>query len=60
MPDSKEESTELIENHPDSQQPTTEQYISAVQTQFEEVLSLLQVSGFENQTKTTTINRDKK
>ena len=47
MPHSKEESTELTENHPDSQQPTTEQYISAVQTQFEEALSLLQASGLE-------------
>ena len=47
IPDSWEDQTTLAEDHPDYEQPTPEQYISSVQTQFEEASALLQASGLE-------------
>ena len=47
IPESGEDQTTLAEEHPDYEQPTPEQYISSVQTQFEEASALLQASGLE-------------
>ena len=47
MPLSATTSTNLAADHPDYVQPTPEQYIASVITQFEEASSLLQASGFE-------------
>ena len=47
LPEDKEEKTMLTKDHPEYTQPTPEQYISSVQTQFEEACSLLQASGLE-------------
>ena len=47
MPLSATDSSILAADHPDYVQPTPEQYISSVMTQFEEASSSLQASGFE-------------
>ena len=47
MKDTNEDATELTEDHPEYRPPTPEQYISSVQTKFEEACSLLQASGLE-------------
>ena len=46
LPERSEENIELT-NNPDYKQPTPEQYISSVQTQFDEACSLLQASGLQ-------------
>ena len=47
MPASATNTTDLAADHPDYVQPTPEQYISSVMSQFEEASSALQASGFE-------------
>jgi hypothetical protein len=47
MPDNKKEESNLTINHPNYDQPTPEEYISSVQTQFDQASSLLQASGLE-------------
>ena len=47
MPLSATNSTDLAADHSEYVQPTPEQYISSVMTQFEEASSSLQASGFE-------------
>ena len=47
MPQNTANSTQLAEDHPEYIQPTPEEYISSVKTQFEEASALLQASGFE-------------
>ena len=47
MKDNNENDIELTEDHPEYRPPTPEQYISSVQTKFEEACSLLQASGLE-------------
>ena len=47
MQDTAEEVSNITIDHPEYLQPTPEQYISSVQTQFEQASSLLQASGLE-------------
>ena len=47
LPENTKDDIELTKDHPEYRPPTPEQYISSVQTQFEEACSLLQASGLE-------------
>ena len=47
MPDNEKQESDLTMNHPDYQQPTPEEYVSSVQTQFDQASSLLQASGLD-------------
>ena len=49
LPPSTANSSSLAADHPDYMDPTPEQYIASVMTQFEEASSLLQASGLELQ-----------